>query len=189
MNSTALTTLNISIDGMSCGQCIANGTKALNAVAGAEVRSVAIGSAKVAVADAAAAKAALAAIHGAGYRAHISNSAAGAGRGGGGGGGCWVLSAECRVPSAEGSGGAGEQGSRGAGEQGMIVGALAHNRMDWGQPMSGRGLDVVGRREARGWATAACDQPRMSFLTAAMSSLKPAMAVLAKIDPFTGTGL
>jgi copper chaperone CopZ len=89
MNTTAPSILNIGIDGMSCGRCVAQVTKALNGVPGVEVKGVTVGSVRVAVPDDATANAALAAIQGAGYAARISPSESATAKGGGccGGGG------------------------------------------------------------------------------------------------------
>lgn len=75
MNTSAPSILNIGIDGMSCGHCVAKVTKALNSVPGIEIKDVVVGSARVAVPDETTANAALAAIQEAGYAAHMSPSA------------------------------------------------------------------------------------------------------------------
>ena len=67
MTTASKSVLNLAIEGMSCGQCVARVTKALTGIAGVEVASVQVGSAKIAVADAAAAKAAVTALVEAGY--------------------------------------------------------------------------------------------------------------------------
>lgn len=94
MNTTAPSILNIGIDGMSCGHCVAQVTKALNGVPGIEIKNVAVGSARVAVPDDATANAALAAIQGAGYTTRISPSAPAAAKGGGCCGGAGVSGSE-----------------------------------------------------------------------------------------------
>ncbi len=88
MNSTASTvsptttptSTTLSIDGMSCGHCVAQVTKALSGVPGVEVKSVAVGSAQIAATDpadgGAAVKAALASLAEAGYPARSTQPAA-----------------------------------------------------------------------------------------------------------------
>ena len=81
MNTPAFTTTalptqsTLSIDGMSCGHCVKQVTKALSAVPGIEVKSVAIGSAQITVADSAAVTGALASLAEAGYTARAAQSA------------------------------------------------------------------------------------------------------------------
>ncbi len=82
MNTTEKTTVNIAIDGMSCGTCVAGVTRALQGVPGVEVKRVDIGSASVVVAGLEGAKAAVAAINDAGFEARPSPAAAPAKRGG-----------------------------------------------------------------------------------------------------------
>ena len=80
MNSTASTPTAIptnstlSIDGMSCGHCVTQVTKALSAVPGIEVKSVAVGSAQIAAEGSAAVTAALASLAEAGYTARATQS-------------------------------------------------------------------------------------------------------------------
>jgi len=80
MNTTASTTTalatqsTLSIDGMSCGHCVTQVTKALSAVPGIEVKSVAIGSAQIGAAGSAAVTAALASLAEAGYTARAAQS-------------------------------------------------------------------------------------------------------------------
>lgn len=75
MNTTSPIVLNLAIEGMSCGHCVARVTKALTGIPGVEVASVAVGSAQLAVADAAAANAAVAALAEAGYSARSESQA------------------------------------------------------------------------------------------------------------------
>ncbi len=65
-------TMTLSIDGMSCGGCVTAVTKALSAVPGVKVRSVAVGSAKIEAGDASAAGKAIAALKVAGYPARAT---------------------------------------------------------------------------------------------------------------------
>ncbi len=74
--TTTPSTLNITIDGMSCGHCVANITNALKAVTGVVINRVTVGSASVAVSDPKAAIAAISAIQAAGYTVRASESAA-----------------------------------------------------------------------------------------------------------------
>jgi len=79
MNSTtpiAPTNTTLDIDGMSCGHCVAQVTKALAGVPGVEVKSVAIGSAQIATTEPAAVMAAKASLAEAGYTARNSQSIA-----------------------------------------------------------------------------------------------------------------
>lgn len=62
-------TMNLSIDGMSCGSCVTAVSKALSAVPGVKVRSVAVGSAEIEVSDSGAAGKAMAVLQEAGYPA------------------------------------------------------------------------------------------------------------------------
>ncbi len=89
MNTTAPSILDIGIDGMSCGHCVAKVTKALSSVPGIEIKDVIVGSARVAVPDETTANAALAAIREAGYTAQMSPSGPSPAKSGGccGGGG------------------------------------------------------------------------------------------------------
>ncbi|MDZ4753018.1 MAG: cation transporter [Phycisphaerae bacterium] len=63
------------IEGMSCGHCVAQVTKALAGVPGLEVKSVAIGSAQIVTTQPAAVKAAQASLAEAGYTARTSQAA------------------------------------------------------------------------------------------------------------------
>ncbi len=76
MNTATQSTLNIGINGMSCGHCVANVTNALKAVSGVVINHVTVGSASVAVSDPKAAIAAISAIQAAGYTVRASESAA-----------------------------------------------------------------------------------------------------------------
>lgn len=102
MTITVPTILDIGIDGMSCGHCVVQVAKALGGVPGAEVRGVAVGSARIAVPDDATANAALAAIQDAGYAARISPSAPAANKGGGCCGGAGASGSE-KAKSGRGS--------------------------------------------------------------------------------------
>jgi len=62
-------TVTLAIDGMSCGHCMQSVTRALAAVPGVKVRSVAVGSAVIEAADGWAAGKAVAALEEAGYPA------------------------------------------------------------------------------------------------------------------------
>ena len=73
--ATGAPTVTFSIDGMSCGHCVGNVTRALKATPGITVRSVAVGTAEVEAESPAAAAAALAAIDAAGYTAKVAASA------------------------------------------------------------------------------------------------------------------
>lgn len=75
MNTTSPTVLNLAIEGMSCGHCVARVTKALTGIAGVEVMSVAVGSAQLGVTDGSAARAAVAALAEAGYPARSETPA------------------------------------------------------------------------------------------------------------------
>jgi len=75
--NTATTTnqsITLSIDGMSCGHCIAAVTKALSAIPGVRVGSVAVGSAVIEASDAAAIGRAVAALQDAGYPARAGTA-------------------------------------------------------------------------------------------------------------------
>ncbi|MFA6045918.1 MAG: cation transporter [Phycisphaerales bacterium] len=78
MNTTTQTvgTTTLNIDGMSCGHCVQAVTKALSAVPGVKVNSVAVGSAVIEAADGRAAGQALAALGAAGYPARAVGDAA-----------------------------------------------------------------------------------------------------------------
>ncbi len=65
-------TMTLSIDGMSCGGCVTAVTKALSAVPGVKVRSVAVGRAEIEAGDALAAGKAIAALEVAGYPARAT---------------------------------------------------------------------------------------------------------------------
>jgi copper chaperone CopZ len=65
-------TMTLSIDGMSCGGCVTAVTKALTAVPGVKVRSVAVGSAEIEAGDASAASKAITALEVAGYPARAT---------------------------------------------------------------------------------------------------------------------
>lgn len=69
-----MSTVNLQIDGMSCGHCVARVTKTLAKVNGITVEQVDIGSARLSVADPSAQAAALAALHDAGYEARVEAS-------------------------------------------------------------------------------------------------------------------
>lgn len=75
MSTTSTTVLNLTIEGMSCGHCVARVTKALAGVPGVEVISAIVGSAQIAVADTSAAKAAVAALGEAGFPARAASPA------------------------------------------------------------------------------------------------------------------
>ena len=67
MNSTS-----IAIEGMSCGHCVQQVSKALQSVPGVTVEAVTVGSARIGATDASASRAAVAAIEKAGYKATVS---------------------------------------------------------------------------------------------------------------------
>jgi len=77
---TAVTHTTLSIDGMSCGQCVAGVTKALSGLPGIEIRSVSVGSAQIITkgggADSPAVRAALASLAESGYAARAAQPAA-----------------------------------------------------------------------------------------------------------------
>jgi len=75
MTIASATVLNLAIEGMSCGHCVARVTKALTGIPGVEVTSVIIGSAQIAVAETSAAKAAVAALGEAGYPVRVESPA------------------------------------------------------------------------------------------------------------------
>jgi len=74
MDTTTKTNENItlSIDGMSCGQCVQAVTKALSAVPGVRVGSVAVGTAEIEAEDNSVAGQAVAALEAAGYPARAT---------------------------------------------------------------------------------------------------------------------
>ena len=74
MNTTtqAIGTTTLNIDGMTCGHCVQAVTKALSAVPGVKVRSVAVGSAVIEASDGWAAGTAVAALEEAGYPARAA---------------------------------------------------------------------------------------------------------------------
>jgi len=74
MNTTTKTgeTMKISIDGMSCGHCVNAVTKALAAVPGVNIRSVAIGSAEIEATEGWDGGKAIAALQQAGYTARVT---------------------------------------------------------------------------------------------------------------------
>lgn len=78
MNTTTQTTgtTTLNIDGMTCGHCVQAVTKALSAVPGVTVKSVAVGSAVIETADGWAAGKAVAALEDAGYPAKAAPEAA-----------------------------------------------------------------------------------------------------------------
>lgn len=80
MNTTTKTntTTTLAIDGMSCGHCVQAVTKALSAVPGVQVKSVAVGSAVIEATDGWAAGKAVAALEEAGYPAKAVGDAAAA---------------------------------------------------------------------------------------------------------------
>ncbi|MBL8877437.1 MAG: cation transporter [Phycisphaerae bacterium] len=91
MNTTTGTnqTATLAIDGMSCGHCVQAVTKALAAVPGVKVRSVAVGSAVIETADGWATATAVNALTQAGYSAKVvgdsaTPAAAGTSKSGGG---------------------------------------------------------------------------------------------------------
>jgi len=71
MDTTTTTndTITLSIDGMSCGHCVNAVTKALSAVPGVHIHSVAVGTAQIEAKDSSAAGHAVAALQAAGYPA------------------------------------------------------------------------------------------------------------------------
>lgn len=77
MDTTTKTndTITLSIDGMSCERCVQAVTKALSAVPGVRVRSVAVGSAELEATDGWAAGKAIAALQEAGYPARATAGA------------------------------------------------------------------------------------------------------------------
>lgn len=78
MNTTIQTigTATLNIDGMTCGHCVQAVTKALSAVPGVKVRSVAVGSAVIEAADGWATGKAVAALEEAGYPARAASDVA-----------------------------------------------------------------------------------------------------------------
>ncbi|MGQ0627225.1 MAG: heavy-metal-associated domain-containing protein [Phycisphaerales bacterium] len=83
MDTTARTNTatTLSIDGMSCGQCVQTVTKALAAVPGVGVRSVAVGRAEITAPDGPTVSRAVNALGEAGYTARASAESAEAGAG------------------------------------------------------------------------------------------------------------
>lgn len=81
MNTTTQTTgtTTLNIDGMTCGHCVQAVTKALSAVPGVKVRSVAVGSAVIETGDGWTTGKAVAALDEAGYPAKAVADAASAG--------------------------------------------------------------------------------------------------------------
>lgn len=112
MNTTTQTTgtTTLAIDGMTCGHCVQAVTKALSAVPGVKVRSVAVGSAVIEATDGLTTGRAVAALDAAGYPAKVGRDAAAASAaspaksGGGCCGGARNAAAD-RTPGAKGSGG------------------------------------------------------------------------------------
>jgi len=78
---TAPGTTTLSIDGLSCGHCVQAVTKALSAVPGVTVRSVAVGAAEIETKDGRAAGQAVAALEAAGDAGRIAAGVAGDGSG------------------------------------------------------------------------------------------------------------
>jgi copper chaperone CopZ len=78
MNTTAqnVQSTSLSIDGMSCGHCVQAVTKALSAVPGVAVKSVAVGSAAIETTDRSAPAKAVAALAAAGYPARAVGDSA-----------------------------------------------------------------------------------------------------------------
>ncbi len=73
MNSTTTPmSTTLVIDGMSCGHCVTQVTKALSAIPGIEIKSVAVGSAQVSAMDSGAVQTALASLAEAGYTARAT---------------------------------------------------------------------------------------------------------------------
>ncbi|CAN5853188.1 hypothetical protein BH11PLA1_BH11PLA1_12400 [soil metagenome] len=66
--------ITLSIDGMTCGHCVNAVTKALSAVPGVQVRSVAVGTAQIEAKDGWAAGQAVAALGAAGYPARATDA-------------------------------------------------------------------------------------------------------------------
>ena len=67
-------TMAFSVDGMTCGHCVQAVTKALSAVPGVRVRSVAVGSAVIEASDGSAARRAITALEEAGYPATVADN-------------------------------------------------------------------------------------------------------------------
>lgn len=92
MNTTTKTgqSVTLAIEGMTCGHCVQAVTKALSAVQGVKVRSVAIGTAVIEAGDGSAAAKAVAAVAEAGYpaKATVDEAPKKSGSCRGGGGGC-----------------------------------------------------------------------------------------------------
>ena len=76
MDTTTKTndTITLSIDGMSCGHCVQAVTKALSAVPGVQVKSVAVGTARIEAKDGWAAAQAVTALGAAGYPARATDA-------------------------------------------------------------------------------------------------------------------
>jgi len=75
MDTRASNVVNLAIDSMTCGHCTARVTEVLSRTAGVKVDSVSVGGAQLAVVDAAAAYAAVAALTKAGYPARVVGAA------------------------------------------------------------------------------------------------------------------
>jgi len=112
MNTTTQTsgTTTLNIDGMTCGHCVQAVTKALSAVPGVKVRSVAVGSAVIEAVDGLTTGRAVDALDAAGYPAKAvgdagAASAASPAKAGGGCCGGARNAAADRTPGAKGSGG------------------------------------------------------------------------------------
>lgn len=90
MNTTTATntTITLTIDGMTCGHCVQAVTKALSAVPGVKVKSVAVGSAVIEASDGWAAGKAVAALDEAGYPAKAVGDTAALAKPAKSGGGC-----------------------------------------------------------------------------------------------------
>ncbi len=84
---TQLNTTNIAIEGMSCGGCVQNVSKALQSVTGVTIADVAVGSARIEVANPEALKRAIEAVEKAGYKAQ-ADPVMPAAKDTSGGGGC-----------------------------------------------------------------------------------------------------
>lgn len=69
--NAASTIVNLVLEGMSCGHCVARVTTALTGIPGAKIISVAVGSAQIVVDEASAAQAAVDAVSRAGYPARM----------------------------------------------------------------------------------------------------------------------
>lgn len=95
--------ITLSIDGMSCGHCVQAVTKALSALPGVRVRSVAIGTAQIEADDGAAASQAVTALQATGYPARATASEATAVAKSGGG--CCGGAAAAATPGVRPTGG------------------------------------------------------------------------------------